>query len=128
MVNFSQPTGNDNVQDNDWKTVQNKRNNNGQVRNESKNSNLFKTKVTITLRVPKDKPAGFSAAEIHLLTIKELCKQDENLITIDHAGNNQINIHKAFGDKKYKEWFKPREKKFASGGGQLVSHTTCYRK
>jgi hypothetical protein len=123
MVNFSQPTGNDNVQDNDWKTVQNKRNNNGQVRNDNENSNLFKTKVTITLRVPKDKPADFSAAEIHLSTIKELCKQDENLITLDHAGNNQINIHKAFGDEKYKEWFKPREKKFASGGGQIsVAH------
>jgi hypothetical protein len=123
MVNFSQPTGNENVQDNDWKTVQNKRNNNAQVRNEGDNSNLFKTKITITLRVPKDKPAGFSAAEIHLLTIKELSKQDENLITLDHAGNNQINIHKAFGDEKYKEWFKPREKKFASGGGQIsVAH------
>jgi DNA-directed RNA polymerase subunit F len=123
MVNFSQPTGNDNVQDNDWKTVQNKRNNHDQVRNDNENSNLFKTKVTITLRVPKDKPADFSAAEIHLSTIKELCKQDENLITLDHAGNNQINIHKAFGDEKYKEWFKPREKKFASGGGQIsVAH------
>jgi hypothetical protein len=123
MVNFSQPTGNVNEQDNNWKTVQNKKSNSGQVRNESTTSNLVKTKVTITLRVPKDKPAGFSAAEIHLATIKELSKQDENLITLDHAGNNQINIHKGFGDEKYKEWFKPREKKFASGGGQIsVAH------
>jgi hypothetical protein len=123
MVNFSQPTGNENDQDNNWKTVQSKRNNNTQVRDESDTSKLVKTKVTITLRVPKDKPAGFSAAEIHLATIKELIKQDEQLITLDHAGNNQINIHKAFGDEKYKEWFKPREKKFAAGGGQVsVAH------
>jgi hypothetical protein len=28
-----------------------------------------------------------------------------------------------FGDEKYKEWFKPREKKFTSGGGQIsVAH------
>jgi hypothetical protein len=134
MVNFSQPTGCDNNQDNNWKTVQNKRNNTGQVRNETDTSNLVKTKVTITLRVPKDKPAGFSAAEIHIATIKELIKQDENLITLDHAGNNQINIHKAFGDEKYKEWFKPRERKFASGGGQIsvahyvLSETTSFNK
>jgi hypothetical protein len=134
MVNFSQPTGCDNNQDNNWKTVQNKRNNTGQVRNETDTSNLVKTKVTITLRVPKDKPAGFSAAEIHIATIKELIKQDKNLITLDHAGNNQINIHKAFGDEKYKEWFKPRERKFASGGGQIsvahyvLSETTSFNK
>jgi hypothetical protein len=37
----------------------------------------------LTLRVPKDKAADFSAAEIHLATIKELSKQDNNLITLD---------------------------------------------
>jgi hypothetical protein len=126
MVNFSQPTGNENGQDNNWKTVQNKKNNSGQVRNESNTSNLVKTKVTITLRVPKDKPAGFSAAEIHLATIKELSKQDENLITLDLAGNNQINIHQGFGDEKYKEWFKPREKNSHRAAVKSAWLTTCY--
>jgi hypothetical protein len=123
MVNFSQPTGDAKDTDNNWTQVQSKKNNSSQVRNDSENSNMVKTKVTIKLRVPKDKPAGFSAAEIHIATIKELLKQDEKLITLDHSGNNQINIHKTFGDEKYKEWFQPREQKFAAGGGQIsVAH------
>jgi hypothetical protein len=123
MVNFSQPTGDAKDTDNNWTQVQNKKSNSGQVRNESENSNMVKTKVTITLRVPKDKPNGFSAAEIHLATIKEMCKQDSKLITLDYSGTTQVNIFKPFSDEKYKEWFQPREKKFANGGGQVsVAH------
>jgi hypothetical protein len=123
MVNFSQPTGEGKDPDNNWTTVQSKKNHSDQVRKESESSNMVKTKVTITLRVPKDKPADFSAAEIHLATIKELCKQDNKLITLDHSGSTQVNIYKPFSDDKYKEWFLPREKKFTAGGGQVsVAH------
>jgi hypothetical protein len=123
MVNFSQPTGDAKDTDNNWTQVQNKKSNSGQIRNESETSNLVKTKVTITLRVPKDKPNGFSAAEIHLATIKEMCKQDSKLITLDYSGTTQVNIFKPFSEEKYKDWFQPREKKFANGGGQVsVAH------
>jgi hypothetical protein len=134
MVNFSQPTGDAKAPDNDWTEVQSKKSNIGQVRNEGDTSKLVKTKVTITLRVPKDKPADYSAAEIHLATIKELSKQDNNVITLDHNGTTQVNIHKSFSDEKYKEWFKPREKKFANRGGQVsvahyvLSETTSFNK
>jgi hypothetical protein len=123
MVNFSQPTGASSTNDNKWTKVQSKKNNHAQVSKENDISNMVKTKVSITLRVPKDKPADFSAAEIHLATIKELNKQDGNIIMLDCSGTTQINIHKSFSDEKYKEWFRPREKKFANGGGQVsVAH------
>jgi hypothetical protein len=84
---------------------------------------LIKTKVTITLRVPVDKPADFSAAEVHVATLKELSKQDGNLIVLDSSGNNQVNIHKAIGPEKYKALFHPCEKAFNNGGGQVsVAH------
>jgi hypothetical protein len=122
MVNFSQPTDAKDTNDN-WTEVQSKKNNSSQVRKELEVSNMVKTKVTITLRVPKDKPDDFSAAAIHLATIKEICKQDSKLITLDYSGTNQVNIFKPFSDEKYKEWFQPREKKFAAGGGQVsVAH------
>jgi hypothetical protein len=79
---------------------------------------MVKTKVTITLRVPKDKRVDFSAAEIHLATIKELCKQDNKLITLDYSGTTQVNIHKPFSDEKYKGWFQPKEKKFANAAAK----------
>jgi hypothetical protein len=91
--------------------------------NEIDQTKLVKMKITITLRVPIDKPADFSAAEIHIATLQELGKQDKNLIILDHAGQKHINIHKTFGHDKYKELFKPREKAFATGGGQVsVAH------
>jgi hypothetical protein len=123
MANFSQPTGKEKDNSNDWTTVQGRKNNNNQVRKESGDSNLIKTKVTITLRVPVDKPADYSAAEIHIATIKELMKQDNNLIVLDSSGTTQVNIHKAIGPEKYKALFSPREKAFNNGGGQVsVAH------
>jgi hypothetical protein len=62
--------------------------------NEIDQSKLIKTKVTIILRVPSDKPADFSAAEVHIATLRELSKQDKNLIVLDHSGNKHVNIHK----------------------------------
>jgi hypothetical protein len=86
-------------------------------------SKLIKTRISITLRVPLDKPADFSAAEVHIATLRELGKQDKNLIILDHSGNKQVNIHKSFGHDAYKELFQPREKAFAAGGGQVsVAH------
>jgi hypothetical protein len=123
MANFSKPTGNENNPNNDWTTVQGNKNNNDQVRKENGNSKLIKTKVTITLRVPVDKPADYSAAEIHIATLKELSKQDGNLIVLDSSGTNQVNIHKAIGPEKYKALFLPRERAFNNGGGQVsVAH------
>jgi hypothetical protein len=90
---------------------------------EMEHSNLVKTRISITLRVPQDKPADYSAAEVHIATLRELSKQDKNLIILDHTGYKQVNIHKSFGHDAYKEMFQPREKAFATGGGQVsVAH------
>jgi hypothetical protein len=86
-------------------------------------SKYVKTKITVIMRVPNDKPADYSAAEVHIATLRELSKQDKNLLILDHTGNKHINIHKSFGQDVYKEMFQPREKAFASGGGQVsVAH------
>jgi hypothetical protein len=86
-------------------------------------ANLVKTRISITLQVPQDKPADYSAVEVHIATLRELSKQDKNLIILDHTGNKQVNIHKSFGHDAYKEIFQPREKAFAAGGGQVsVAH------
>jgi hypothetical protein len=90
---------------------------------DEKMSSMQKTKVTIMIRVPNDVAADFSAAEVHIATIRELGKQDANMIVLDHKGTNHVNIHKSFGQEKYKEHFQPREKPFRNGSVQVsVAH------
>jgi hypothetical protein len=106
-----------------WSTVGNKKKSPMVKEKEIDTSKLTKTKITITLRVPSDKAAEYSAAEIHIATLRELGKQDGNLIVLDSLGNKHVNIHKSFGHDAYKEMFKPREKIFPNGGGQVsVAH------
>jgi hypothetical protein len=106
-----------------WNTVQNKKKSPMVKEKEIDTSKLKKTKITITLRVPSDKAADYSAAEVHIATLRELGKQDGNLIVLDSSGNKHVNIHKSFGHDAYKEMFKPREKIFPNGGGQVsVAH------
>jgi hypothetical protein len=84
---------------------------------------MNKTKVTVMIRVPNDAAADYSAAEVHFATIREISKQDANLLVLDNSGKNQVNIHKSFGHEKYKELFKPREKTFRNGSVQVsVAH------
>jgi hypothetical protein len=84
---------------------------------------MTKTKVTIMIRVPSNAAADYSAAEVHIATIREISKQDANLIVLNHDGKSQVNIHKSFGEEKYKEFFKPREKPFKNGTVQVsVAH------
>jgi hypothetical protein len=88
-----------------------------------KMSSMHKTKVTIMIRVPNDVAADFSAAEVHIATMREIGKQDANMIVLDRKGTNHVNIHKSFGQEKYKEHFQPREKPFRNGSVQVsVAH------
>jgi hypothetical protein len=90
---------------------------------EEKMLSMIKTKVTIMIRVPSNAAADYSAAETHIATIRELSKQDANLIVLNHEGKSHVNIHKSFGEAKYKEFFKPREKLFKTGTVQVsVAH------
>jgi hypothetical protein len=84
---------------------------------------MKKTKVSIIIRIPKETPSDFSAAEVHTATIRELSKQDSNLVVLDSTGVNQVNIHKALSPEKYKQAFQPREKTFGNGTAQVsISH------
>jgi hypothetical protein len=84
---------------------------------------MKKTKITIMIRVPREATAEFSAAEVHIATIRELSKQDANLIVLNHKGSSQVNIHKSFGHEKYKEFFQTCEKSFRNGSVQVsIAH------
>jgi hypothetical protein len=123
MVGLSVLTGVNMTKDNNWTTVTKKK---GTMTNETleeKFTTMNKTKITIMIRVPSDATAEFSAAEVHIATIRELSKQDTNIIILNHKGTSQVNIHKSFGHEKYKEFFQPREKSFRNGSVQVsVAH------
>jgi hypothetical protein len=106
-----------------WNKVKNKKKTPMVKEKEINTSKLSKTKITITFQVPSDKPADYSAAEIHIATLRELSKQDGNLMVLNNSGNKHVNIHKSFGHNAYKEMFKPRETIFPNGSGQVnVAH------
>jgi hypothetical protein len=109
-----------------WQQIQRKRsslNNISKERLESMRAAMKQTKVTVALRVAKDTGDDYSAAETHLNIIRELSKQDSNLVVLDHKGINHVNIHKAFSEEKYKEAFNPREKTLPNGTIQVsVAH------
>jgi hypothetical protein len=106
-----------------WTTVQTKKNGMTKEKLDAMMTSMVKTKVTILIRVPKDAAADYSAAEVHFATIRELSKQDANLVVLDHQGVNHVNIHKSFGQEKYKEHFHPREKSLNNGGTQIsIAH------
>jgi hypothetical protein len=112
--------------DNGWQKVQSKKsslNNISKERLESMRAAMTTTKITVVIRVPQDTEDDYSAAETHINTIKEISKQDSNLVVLDSKGINHINIHKAISEEKYKEAFQPREKKLPTGSIQIsVAH------
>jgi hypothetical protein len=110
MSDLDRNSGNTTLNNNDWKTVKHKKSLLSKEKLDEKMSSMVKTKITIMLRVPSNATVDFSAAEVHFATIRELSKQDANLIVLDNKGSNQVNIHKSFGQEKYKEFFHPREK------------------
>jgi hypothetical protein len=90
---------------------------------EKMRSAMKSTKVTIIIRIPSDAADDYSAAEVHYATIKELSKQDSNMVVLDNKGTTQINYHKAIGQEKYRDLFKPREKTLNNGAAQVsVAH------
>jgi hypothetical protein len=123
MVGLSVLSGAPAQKNNNWTTVINKKGNLAHDKFEERLTTMNKTKITIMIRVPSDATAEFSVAEVHIATIRELSKQDANIIVLNHNGTSQVNIHKSFGHEKYKEFFQPREKPFKNGSVQVsVAH------
>jgi hypothetical protein len=112
--------------DSGWQQVQHKKlclNSISKERLETMHAAMKQTKITVVIRVPQDTEDNYSAAETHLNTIREISKQDSNLVVLDLKGINHVNIHKAFSAEKYKEFFNPREKKIPNGTIQVsVAH------
>jgi Tfp pilus assembly protein PilP len=98
-------------------------NNKSKEQLEKMRSAMKATKVTIIIRIPSDAAEDYSAAEVHYATIKELSKQDSNIVVLDNKGTTQINYHKGISQDKYKDLFKPREKSLNNGAVQVsVAH------
>jgi hypothetical protein len=112
--------------DSGWQQVQHKKlslNSISKERLENMRAAMKQTKITVVIRVPQDTEDNYSAAETHLNTIREISKQDSNLVVLDSKCVNHVNIHKAFSAEKYKEFFNPREKKLPNGTIQVsVAH------
>jgi hypothetical protein len=108
-----------------WHTVEGKKKASSKSREQldKMRSAMKSTKVTIIIRIPSDATEEYSAAEVHYATIKELSKQDSNIVVLDNKGTTQINYHKAISQEKYKELFQPREKPLNNGAAQVsVAH------
>jgi hypothetical protein len=60
---------------------------------------------------------------VHYATLKELSKQDSNMVVMDNKGTTQINYHKDISQDKYKDLFQPREKTLNNGAAQVsIAH------
>jgi translation elongation factor P/translation initiation factor 5A len=109
-----------------WTQVQHKKSNSSSKSKEQLEklrSAMKSTKVTIIIRIPNDAADDFSVAEVHYATLKELSKQDSNMVVMDNKGTTQINYHKDISQDKYKDLFKPREKTLNNGAAQVsVAH------
>lgn len=109
-----------------WIKVQAKKSNmnhHSKEKLESMRSAMKQTQLTVTIRISPDAADDYSAAETHIATIKEISKQDSNLVVLDYKGNSHVNVHKPFSEEKYKENFQPREKKLPNGMIQVsVAH------
>jgi hypothetical protein len=123
MSNLDRNPGPSDNNNKDWTTVKHKKALLSKEKLEEKLSSMIKTKITVMFRVPSNAAADFSAAEVHFATIREISKQDANLLVLDNKGTSQVNIHKSFGQDKYKELFHPREKTLQNGDVQVsVAH------
>jgi hypothetical protein len=114
------------AKDSGWQKVQSKKsslNNISKERLETMRAAMKQTKITVVIRIPAETDEDYSAAETHLNTIRQISKQDSNLVVLDSKGINHVNIHKAFSAEEYKELFNPREKQLPNGTIQVsVAH------
>jgi hypothetical protein len=81
-------------------------------------STMKKIKVTWTIRTPKD-TSNFSPAKLHLDTLHKIHKFDDTMIAFNTSGNTRINIEAPMPEARYKDLFKPVEKR--NGRGDLSS-------
>jgi translation elongation factor P/translation initiation factor 5A len=89
-------------------------NNKSKEQLEKMRSAMKSTKVTIIIRIPNNAADDYSAAKVHYATIKELSKQDSNMVVMDNKGTTQVNYHKTISQEKYRELFQPGERSRSS--------------
>jgi uncharacterized protein YeeX (DUF496 family) len=92
---------------------------------ENNDTNMKKVKITFAIRVPKD-TTGFSPAKIHVDVLHEMHKFDESIIVFNHDGDQTINIEASMTEDKYKDMFRPVEKRIGREIGWIsISHEVC---
>lgn len=88
-------------------------------------SAMKKVRMTITIRPPKD-ATTFSPAKLHLDTLHELHKVDESLLVFNANGDERVNIESNLSEARYKDTFKPVEKRLGRGPAMIsISHDVC---
>jgi hypothetical protein len=86
---------------------------------------MKKVRMTITIRQPAEttKKEPFSPAELHIDLLHKIHKFDESLIVANAEGNEKINIESEMLEQKYKDTFKPFEKRVGKGPSTIsISH------
>jgi hypothetical protein len=89
---------------------------------DSQDIGMKKVKVTFAIRVPKD-TENFSPAKLHIDALHEIHKFDESMIVFNHNGDTKINYETPMSETKYKDTFKPFEKRVGRNPGWIsISH------
>jgi hypothetical protein len=85
-------------------------------------SSMRKVRVTLSIRTPSD-TSNFSPAKLHIDMLHEIHKFDESLIVFNAAGDTKINIESSISEARYKDIFKPVEKRTVRGPSAIsISH------
>jgi hypothetical protein len=92
---------------------------------ETAESTMKKVKITVSIRVPND-ITDFNPAKLHIDTMHEIHKFDDSLIIMNSTGDTKINIEAMLLEEKYKETFKPHEKRVGRGPSVIsIAHDIC---
>jgi hypothetical protein len=81
----------------------------------NEDTGLTMKKVRVTLTIRSTKTSEFNPAKLHIDTLHEIHKFDESMIVFDSKGDTKINIESSISETRYKEMFKPVEKKHSNG-------------
>jgi hypothetical protein len=101
--------------------------NDGKLHENNRNMEILsmkKVRMTITIRQPADTTKEpFSPAKLHIDLLHEIHKFDESLIVANAEGNEKINIESEMSEQKYKDTFKPLEKRVGKGSSTIsIAH------
>jgi hypothetical protein len=102
----------------EWKIVTKKGNKDSNP--EAIKSTMKKVKVTVMIRAPRN-TSEFPPAKLHIDTLHEIHKFDDTLLVFNLSGDTRVNIEAPMSEARYKETFKPVEKRQGNNSVSTVS-------